>query len=237
MKWRMLKWAIGGVLVIGALAGGVYWWRISHATIPDTAQAEQMVEQIERGSIRQSVQCTGRVVSNLDVEIKCRASGQVIKIPFDISDHVKKDDLLLELDPVDQERQVQQAEASLAASKARLAQAQVALLTAEKNIVVDGQKANAALQSAKARAADASAKAKREEELLEKKYTSPENVETARTTAVQAEQDVLTAQAAIEGLKTQKIDLETKLQQICLSKADVDCRRTARKYGRTRSAP
>ncbi len=86
----------------------------------------------------------------------------------------------------------------------------------------DGQKANAALQSAKARAADASAKAKREEELLEKKYTSPENVETARTTAVQAEQDVLTAQAAIEGLKTQKIDLETKLQQICLSKADVD---------------
>ena len=51
-----------------------------------------------------TVAATGRVVSNLDVDIKCKASGEIITLPYDVSDAVKKGDLLVELDPIDEER-------------------------------------------------------------------------------------------------------------------------------------
>ena len=70
--------------------------------------------------MRQAVSSTGKVVSNLDVEIKCKASGEIVKLPFDISQAVKKGDLLLELDPRDEQQRVRQAEATVRASQARL---------------------------------------------------------------------------------------------------------------------
>jgi hypothetical protein len=57
--------------------------------------------------------------ANLEVDIKCKASGEVIKLPFDISDAVKKGELLVELDPIDEERRVKLAEADLAAQHFR----------------------------------------------------------------------------------------------------------------------
>ena len=60
------------------------------------------------------------MVPNLEVEIKCKASGEIVKLPFDVSAPVKKGDLLVQLDPVDEERSVRRAEVSLAVSKARL---------------------------------------------------------------------------------------------------------------------
>lgn len=222
MNWRKvtISIVIAGV-IIAAGAAGTRWWRSSDIAL-EAALTPTSTTKVTRGHITQTVDPTGRVVSNLDVEIKCRASGEIRRLPFDVSDHVKKGDLLLELDPVDQERLVQQSEAALAASKARLAQAEATLAVAEKNLEADKDKAAAALQAAEARAADASAKAKREEQLLEKKFSSPEGLETAQTTAVEAAQDVKTARAQIESLKAQELDLETKRQQINLSKAEVE---------------
>ncbi|MCX5768650.1 MAG: efflux RND transporter periplasmic adaptor subunit, partial [Candidatus Hydrogenedentes bacterium] len=130
-------------------------------------------------------------------------------------------DLLLELDPVDQERLVQKAEANLAASQARLAQAENNLLTSQKALESSRHKVAAALDGAKARAQDSGAKAKRQQELLEKKYSSPEQYETAQTTAIQAEQDLLTVQTQQEDLQVQELELEARRQDIELNKAQV----------------
>ena len=93
---------LGAVIVVGGLvAGGVLYARHSSAAQTQTAAGPQ-TGKVTRGSIFQAVSSTGRLVSNLDVDIKCRASGQVIKLPFDISQDVKKGDLLLQLDPADQ---------------------------------------------------------------------------------------------------------------------------------------
>jgi multidrug resistance efflux pump len=62
------------------------------------------------------------VVSNLDVDIKCRASGEVVKLPFDISQSVKKA-IALPTGPTDETLAVRAAEATLAQSQAKLAQA------------------------------------------------------------------------------------------------------------------
>lgn len=217
----MLKKVVVLGIVVVVAAGGLFWWRkTSAALVPAESALETAVAQ--RGPVRQLVQCTGRIVSNLDVEIKCRASGEVLKLPFDISDPVKKGDLLLELDPVEQERAVEQGKASLAAAEARLAQSENNLVTAQADLVAQRQKVEAAVRAAEARATDAKAKAKREQELLERKFSSPEQAETARTTAVQSEQDLQTARAQLEDIRSQELALEGRRQDIRLNKAQLN---------------
>jgi RND family efflux transporter MFP subunit len=222
---HLTKIVLAALAVVGVAAAYRWWSGKSDAT--EALSAELMTAKVERADLRQEVQCTGRVVANLEVEIKCRASGQVVKLPFDVSDSVKQGELLLELDPVDQQRVVQQREAALAASEARLAQAKSTLVAAEKNLEADRVMAAAAVASALARSNDASAKARREEQLFAKKYSSEEGVETAQTTAMQAEQDYRTALAQVEGLKAQEADLETRRQEIKLAEAQVENDRIA----------
>ncbi|MBX7255231.1 MAG: efflux RND transporter periplasmic adaptor subunit [Candidatus Hydrogenedentes bacterium] len=222
MSWqKAIKVLITIALLVGAGIWGFKWWKGEDKT-PEAEASTLKTAQVTRGHIRQVVSSPGSVVSNLDVEIKCRASGEVIKLPFDLSDPVKKGDLLLELDPVDQERLVQQSQASLSASEARLAQAKSSLAAAEQALIADRQKASAAVQAAEVRARDAAAKAEREAQLLEKKYSSQEGVETAQTTAAQAKQELQTAKAQLESLKAQELSLETSRQQIKLAEAQVE---------------
>lgn len=216
---------VAAVACIVAVYGYRWWAGADEET--QASSSKITLAKIERGDMRQEVACTGRVVSNLDVEIKCRASGEIIKLPFDVSDAVRKGDLLMELDPVDQQRVVQQREATLSASEARLAQAKSTLVAAEQNLAADRIMAAAAVEAALARANDASAKAKREEQLFAKKYSSEEFVETAQTTAMQAEQDYRTALARVEALKAQEAELETRRQEIKLAEAQIENDRIA----------
>ena len=218
---RIISRVVLSVLALGLAAYGYRWWS-GRSEETEASSAAITTAKITKGDLRQEVACTGKVVSNLDVEIKCRASGQIVKLPFDVSDTVKKGDLLLELDPIDQQRIVQQREATLSASNARLEQAKSTLIAAEKNLEADRAMAAASVASAQARANDAAAKAKREEQLFAKKYSSEEGVETAQTTAMQAEQDYRTALAQVEGLKAQEADLETRRQEIKLAEAQVE---------------
>lgn len=219
-----MRKAVIAVVVIAMAAGGMFWWKKTSAASTPLEEAPTLTVA-KRGPLRQVVQCPGRIVSNLDVEIKCRASGEVLQLPYDVSDVVKKDDLLLELDPVEQERAVEIARASLAAAEARHAQAQSNLLTSEASLRAERQKVEAALLSSEARATDAKAKAKREQELLDKKFSSTEEAETARTTAVQAEQDLMAARAQLEDLKARELELESRRQEVNLSKAQLQSSR------------
>lgn len=222
MKRRksLVRWIIAAAILVAVIAG-IRWW-MQEKSASEASPTPITIAKVERGPLRQVVRSTGRVVSNLDVEIKCRASGEIVKLPFDVSDSVSKGDLLVELDPKDQQRVVQQSEAALSASKARLAQAQATLRTAEMSLEAERMRVQAGLQAAEARALDAESKAKREEQLLEKKFSSPEGLETAQTTAIQARQEVKTAQAQLEALKAQEADLETLRQQIKLAEAQVE---------------
>ena len=219
----MKKLLIVIVLAVALGVGGYFLWKMKGGGAPaKTADAEPTVETVKKGPIRQSVHSTGRIVSNLDVDMKCKASGQVVKLPFDISDHVNKGDLIVEIDPIDQQRGVQLAEAEAAISRAKLSQSKANLAAAEKNLEAERLRTHAALKSAEARVADTSAKAKRAQDLLERKQLSVEEAETSQTAAIQAQQDLLTAQAQIEAVKVLEVQLEVKRQDIALAQAQVD---------------
>jgi HlyD family secretion protein len=213
---------VAAIAAMVAVAHG--WSRFGGAR---AKPADIKTARVERGSIQTSVACTGRVVPNLDVEIKCKASGRVTTLPFDVSDSVKEGDLLLKLDPIDEQRMVRQAEAALAASQARLDTARTNLSVARRDFATQQLRAQANLKSAKAHATDARAKAQRMKELLAKKLTSPEEAETAETNAAQLEVDLELAQIQIDELKTKEEALDLKVHDVKLAEAQVESDKVA----------
>jgi len=202
------------------IMAGYFWSCDSNKAKTETEEWSHA--QVEKGPVRVAVSCTGRVVSNLDVEIKCKASGEIIKLPFDISDQVKKGVLLVELDPVDEQRKVKQAKISLASSQAKLKQKKVDLQIAEKDLAIERKSIEVALKSAKAKANDARAKAERRKYLFEKKLTALETKESMETAAVQAEVDLENAQIRIEELEIKAKEVEIKRQDVKLAEAQVE---------------
>ncbi|MBM3335147.1 efflux RND transporter periplasmic adaptor subunit, partial [Candidatus Sumerlaeota bacterium] len=98
------------LLVLAAMSGGgYYYWHNNHTKTSKDESRTRYVE-IERDSIAEVVATTGGVDPNLEVEIKCRAGGQIIRLPYDVSDRVTSGSLLMELDPIDESRRVRQSE-------------------------------------------------------------------------------------------------------------------------------
>lgn len=228
------KWVVGGLTLAAAAAAAwfVLWPR---------AQAEKNGEPeptaaVERGEIVNTVASDGKVVSNLDVEIKCKASGEIVELPFDVSQSVKKGDLLVKLDPVDEQRSVRQAEASLASAEARLVNARETLVLEQANLDTNRQRARADREAALAQARDARAKADRLEELLGRKLASLEEYETAQTRAVQAAVALEGAEIRLAELDAAERALELARQQIRVAEAQVLGERVALDVARQRLA-
>jgi RND family efflux transporter MFP subunit len=207
------------VVIVALLAGGYFAWsKLSKREKPKEAPATGAVE---RGPLRMVVSSSGKVVSNLDVEIKCKASGEIIRIPFDVSDAVKKGALLLELNPLEMQRQVDQAKAVLASSNAKLINARENLAIATQTLETDRRKTESALRAAEVRSADARTKAERVKELLDRKLSSQEEYDTAATAAAQAGSDTEQTRLRLDELKTQERSLELSRQQIRMAEAQV----------------
>lgn len=209
------------IVIIAAGTAGYAWYAKANASSEATTQPTTTAV-VTRGDIFQAVAATGRVVSNLDVDIKCKASGEIITLPFDVSQAVKKGDLLVELDPVNETRAVRQAEVAIASSKARLEQSRQNLIIAEQNLGTARLRADANLKSAESRAKDARLKADRRKELFGQNLTSREDYDTAEATALQAEADLQSARAQVEELKAQEQGLDVKRQDVALAQSEVD---------------
>ena len=78
----------------------------------------------------------GRVASTMDVDVKCKISGQIASLAVDIGDRVEKGQVLGDVDPVDEERNVRRAELTVQASDTRLEQAKQQLEIGEQALIV-----------------------------------------------------------------------------------------------------
>jgi HlyD family secretion protein len=204
-------------LLAGA-AAGIYLWLRQETRKPPPPPPTATVAL---GSIRAIVQSTGRIVANLDVEIKCKAGGEIVKLPFDISDRVKKGDLLLQLDPVDEQRGVDLNQISLSSYKARLKVAQVNLALAEEKLATDRRRVAASTLSVQARLERARTKAERLQVALEHDAASQEEYDVAKTDAIQSSADLTIIQVQADELKQQEAALELRRQDVTLAEANV----------------
>jgi HlyD family secretion protein len=195
------------LLLLGV--GGGIAWHIHRAALA-TAAANVEVFTVERGDVEKSIASAGKIMSNLDVDIKCRAGGPVAKLPVDISQSVKTGDLLCQLDPTDEQLAVRVAERTLAESTAKLEQAKLTYDQAVLNLATTRVKDESALASAKVKAENLQLKADRQKQLVEQKLGSAEDYETAQTDAAVARDAASEAQVAVNELKQQELALQSK---------------------------
>ncbi|MFH1539749.1 MAG: HlyD family efflux transporter periplasmic adaptor subunit [bacterium] len=208
------------LLVLLVAIFGVYYVRSKKAADGSETPPSSKVA-VQRGAIVHSVESSGSLASNLDVEIKCKASGEIISLPYDESDTVEKGMLVMELDPVDEERNVSKAEVTLSSARARLEKSRQNLKIAEQELGNSRRRAEVTLAAAKVRAKESLAKEERVKELFEKKLASKEELDSEETAAAQARADLEKAEIAIEELKTQEAALELRRQDVQLSKDDM----------------
>jgi len=209
--------------IAGALGGGGYYLWSARGAAAKANGPKTPTVAVERGAIRLAVASTGRVVANLEVDIKCKASGEVIKLPFDISEPVKKGELLVELDPVDEERRVKLAEADLAAAVAKHEQAKQNLLVAERELGTTTEDAAVALKSAQAKA----------EQAKQNLAVAERNLVTATQ---RAEAALVSAKVKAQDAADKAVRMKTLLDKKLASREECDTAVTAEAAARTELA-
>ena len=145
-RWGAL--AVGGAALLGASGCG------GDAAASD--EASFATAPVSRTDLRITAEATGLVEPVRTVEVKSKASGEVLRLHVDVGDRVDAGDLLAEVDPRDVLNAFNQAEADLEVAEARLeiSQAQLArsveLLAA--GVITQQEHEGSNLEAANARA-------------------------------------------------------------------------------------
>jgi HlyD family secretion protein len=156
------------VLAAVLIGGGFYYYRLHR-----TPQAPSPVTAaVTRGDVVAKVDATGTLAAVTTVQVGSQVSGTIKALHADYNSEVKKGQVVAELDPSLFQTQVEQARATLAKAQSDVDRARVEL-------------------------DDANAKARRAQELSDQKLISRNDLETAQTTAKQAEASVKSAQAQL----------------------------------------
>src|ERR1035441_4046409 len=112
---RIIIWSsVVVTLVVLIVAGALI------ASSGSTKIDPSKLAKVEKGDLAKSVVATGKIEPITKVEVKSKASGIVKKLYVDYGDHVKKGQMLAELDREEIQARVDQARAQLEASEASL---------------------------------------------------------------------------------------------------------------------
>ncbi|HEX4053796.1 MAG TPA: efflux RND transporter periplasmic adaptor subunit [Tepidisphaeraceae bacterium] len=207
---------------VAASAGAAMVLHQRDAKTAATLPTDSYTAAATRSDIVEAVSATGPVASNLDVQIKCRAYGEVIKLPFDISDKVKKGDLLIQLDQKDEKVLYDQAVVTLEQSQSKLKEAQETERMGELDLKTATEQADANIISAQVKETNLQKLAARQQQLLTQTLAAPQDFETAQTNAAQAVADLEAAKVAKEELKSQEVALEVKKEDVELARQQVE---------------
>lgn len=108
-----------------AAGGGAYAWSKKSEAAPSGP-----IVEVQKGNIRETAAASGNIAPHVQVEVKSRASGEVIQILVQEGDVVKQGQLLVQLDSTDAERDLQSAKVQLEKVKADLAAAHASVAVA-----------------------------------------------------------------------------------------------------------
>lgn len=119
-----MKKAVITVVVLGALAGGFFLLRRMRLQI-DILDAK--FGNVRRGDLVIPIKASGKIQPRGRREIKSKASGEIIHIPYEEGQMVRQGDVLVELKRDDEERNLETAQAALDQAEIALEMAQVTL--------------------------------------------------------------------------------------------------------------
>ena len=194
---------------------------------------EGKTEKIIRGDLTLPINATGEIRPMRRVEVKSEASGEVIEIASYGGDRVAAGDLLIRLQPDDEQRSVNRAELDLEVAKARLEEARIGLRQAK---TADLQSAQAQVDQLAENARFAKFRLEKvaalpehqtnEEEMLQRETTyrsqlaqldsAKAALERARLAIPRAEQTVKQAQATYETATNNLGDAQKRLTETAI---------------------
>ena len=177
--------------------------------------------EILRGDMSIKISATGIVEPNFKVEVKSKASGEVLSFPFEEGDHVKKGALLLQLDKSDEKRNVAKARTELSSSSAKLKKAETALLLQKTKYDSDIKSSQSEIETALANLKESEDKLKRQSELFGKKFVSQESLDTAKTLFKVNQEKLVQAQTRHQAAKDSIHDITMKENEIELALSEV----------------
>ncbi|MDR1612961.1 MAG: efflux RND transporter periplasmic adaptor subunit [Planctomycetota bacterium] len=218
----MKKLLIPAILIVLAAGGYHYYRERGQSTASAAAVTKETTALATRGDLRITVSASGRVEPEREVEIKSKASGEVIKVYADISDEVEQGMLLFQLDPTDEERSVAKLKANLAMSQAKLEQMKLAVRAAEARLEADAARAEADLLTAQAERDEYVLRRERAGQLHRQGIITREELDAANTASVRTESALLNARIKTDDLKVQAIELEKTRQEIPIAEAQVE---------------
>ena len=177
--------------------------------------------EVKKGPMSTKISATGIVEPNFKVEVKSKASGEVLSFPFLEGDKVEKGALLLELDKSDEKRNVAKAKADLSTATAKLKKSETALLLQKTKYKTDIKTSQSEVISAIASLKESEDKLKRQIELFEQKVVSQESLDTAKTLFEVNQQKLIQAESQLQESKDSIHDIAMKENEIELVNTEV----------------
>jgi HlyD family secretion protein len=166
----MKRGIVWGIVLLIAVAGGVFWWK-RRAPEADAGPRFETA-QVDRGRIVAKVTASGTLSALVTVQVGSQVSGRIQAIYVDYNATVKKDQVIARIDPQLFEAAVEQAKANLLAAKGNLT-------------------------GAKIKADEAQLQFDRTRQLAERKLVAQADVDTARATAESAKATVEAAKGDV----------------------------------------
>jgi HlyD family secretion protein len=116
------KYVILFCILAVVLMGGYFLWPQKGPEKPIVAGMSQRTVAIKRGDLAAMVSATGKVEPIQKVEVKSKASGQILAMPVEEGYRVQKGTLIARIDETDLRNAYEQAVADLEVAKATVAQ-------------------------------------------------------------------------------------------------------------------
>ncbi len=214
MKKIMLAAALLIILAIGA------YFLFLNSENSETNNSWEYAK-LKPGELIMLVSATGVVKPNFEVEVKSKASGEIIKFPLEEGDSVEAGTLMVELDKSDEKRNYRQAEAGLTSAQARYRQAQVDLKLEKKEYEVSLKNARSELDSAKSTRDTMKKKLDRLAELRQKNLISDEELESAQNSFESSAAKYQQAQGNLELTETRRATITRKEAAVTLTESDL----------------
>lgn len=177
--------------------------------------------EVKRGDIVIVVEATGSVEPKFKVEVKSKASGEIIYFPFEEGDTVKAGELLLKVDKSDEERNVAREEANILTLRAKLGQAKAALDLQKIEYETSTRNTKAEMDSAVLSLEDSEVRLKRKRELFNEKLISKEGLDEAQTVYDLSKTKLEQAKARMESLKGIEQNIKIKEKEIELIEGEI----------------
>lgn len=195
----MKKIVVGASLLLligGAASAAAYLFRVD-----EEAQGPTYV--VRRGDLIETAAASGTIEPHVQVEVKSRASGEVIEVLVQEGQTVEAGQLLVRLDPADAERALREAKVAEQRARADLAQARAQLAVAQAEAGEAG--VNRAVQERGVELGIVS---------QEQQRTASHGAKVAETNVTLRRAQVQAAQAALETARLGVEDAERRLREM-----------------------